>query len=107
MNIQTIILNKREIEDIIQENEFSEFLGFKLFETQFTQSALHGIKKEINYSLNQFRHCWEGTYVFIFQDNSSFMYGLYKAENSKIYLVKSFMDTILSVVKFERKMLHT
>lgn len=31
------------------------------------------------------------------------LYGLYKSENNKIYIVKSFMDTVISVIPFNRK----
>ena len=89
---QTIKLSKKEIESIIEENTFSEFL-----DTIVSQTALHEIKKEIKYALSELKHSWDGTYVFLCQDNSAFLYGLYKGEDSKIYIVKSFMDSIMSV----------
>jgi hypothetical protein len=106
---QTIKLNKREIEDNIKFHKFNEFnpiLNVRWPEMVISKTAGHNIRKEIKYALSELKHSWEGTYVFLCQDNSAYFYGLYKGEDSKIYLVKSFMDSIILVVKFDRKLLH-
>jgi hypothetical protein len=103
---ETIKIHKKDIESIIEENSFSEFLGFELLDMQFTQSAIFNIKKEFKFAMSELNHLWDGSYVFICQDNNAFLYGLYKGEDSKIYIVKSFMDSIISVVRFERKLLY-
>jgi hypothetical protein len=106
---QTIKLDKKEIEDNINRHKFNEFnplLNISWPEMIISETAAHNIRKEIKFALSELNHSWEGTYVFLCQDNSVYLYGLYKGEDSKIYLVKSFMDSIILVVKFERKLLH-
>ncbi len=110
---QTIKLNKKAIDDNIEYhkfNEFNEFNKFKLLDIKWpemviSETALHNIRKEIKYALGEINHSLEGTYVFLCQDDA-LLYGLYKGEDSKIYLVKSFMDSIILVVRFDRKILH-
>ena len=105
---QTIKLDKKAIDDNIKFhkfNEFNEFLNIKWPEMIMSETAAHNIRKEIKFALNELNHSLEGTYVFLCQDNSAYLYGLYKGEDSKIYLVKSFMDSIILVVKFDRKLI--
>jgi len=52
--------------------------------------------KEAKYSLPE-------TYIFFGQYPNAFLYGLYKSENNKIYIVKSFMDTVINVIPFNKK----
>ncbi len=103
---QTIKLDKKEIEDNINRHKFNELRGDIWPDMVIPETAAHNIRKEIKFALNELNHSWEGTYVFLCQDNSAYLYGLYKGEDSKIYLVKSFMDAIILVVKFDRKLLH-
>jgi hypothetical protein len=106
---QTIKLDKKAIDDNIKFHKFNEFnpmLNISWPEMIISETAAHNIKKEIKFALNELNHSLEGTYVFLCQDNSAYLYGLYKGEDSKIYLVKSFMDSIILVVRFNRKILH-
>ena len=106
---QTIKLDKKEIDDNIKFhkfNEFNEFLNITWPVMVLSETAAHNIRKEIKFALSELNHSWEGTYRFLCQDNDVFLYGLYKGEDSKIYLVKSFMDSIILVVKYDRKLLH-
>jgi hypothetical protein len=106
---QTIKLDKKEIDENIKYhkfNEFNEMLNIKWPEMIISETAGHNIRKEIKFALSDLNHSWEGTYRFLCQENSVYFYGLYKGEDSKIYLVKSFMDSIILVVRFDRKLLH-
>jgi apolipoprotein N-acyltransferase len=106
---QTIKLDKKEIDDTIKYHQFNEYnamLNIKWPIMIIPETAIHNIKKTIKSALSEINHSWEGTYVFLCQDNDAFLYGLYKGEDTKIYLVKSFMNSIVLVVKFDRKMLH-
>jgi hypothetical protein len=106
---QTINLDKKEIDDNIKYhkfNEFNEMLNIKWPVMILPETVIHCLRKEIKSALSELNHSCEGTYRFLCQDNSVFLYGLYKGEDSKIYLVKSFMDSIILVVKYERKLLH-
>ena len=110
---QIIKLNKKSIEDNIEYhkfNELNELNEFKLLNTKWpemviSETALHDIRKDIKYALCELKHSWNGTYVFLCQDDA-LLYGIYKGEDSKIYLVKSFMDSVILVVRFDRKILH-
>lgn len=103
---QTIKLDKSEIEDNINRHMFNKLRGDIWPAMIIPEKAIYSIKKEIKFALSELHNSWEGTYVFLCQDNATFLYGLYKGEDSKIYLVKSFMDSIILVVKFDRKILH-
>ena len=103
---QTIKLNKKEIDDNINRHKFNDLRGDIWPDMVLSETVIHFFRKEIKYALSEITHSWEGTYRFLCQDNSVFLYGLYKGEDSKIYLVKSFMDSIILVVKYERKLLH-
>lgn len=105
---QTIKLDKKDIDANIEYhkcNQFNNSLS-EWPDMVISENAAHNIRKEIRYALSELTHSWEGTYRFLCQDNSAILYGLYKGEDSKIYLVKSFMDSIILVVKYERKLLH-
>jgi len=102
---QIIKLDKSEIEDNIKFNEFNPILSISWPNMVISETAKHDIRTEIKYALNELKYSWEGTYVFLCQDNSALLYGLYKGGDSKIYLLKSFMDSIILVVKFDRKLL--
>jgi hypothetical protein len=106
---QTIKLDKREIDDNIKFHKFNEFnpiLNVTWPQMVISDAACHNIRKEIKCALSELNHSCEGSYVFLCQDNFIYFYGLYKGEDSKIYLVKSFMDSIILVVRFHRKLLH-
>lgn len=107
---QIIKLNKKSIEDNIEYHKFNEFnelkfLNIKWPEMIISETALNDIRKDIKYALSELKHSWNGTYVFLCQDGT-LLYGLYKGEDSKSYIVKSFMDSIILVVRFDRKILH-
>jgi hypothetical protein len=104
---QTIKLDKNEIDVNIEYHKFNQYRGDIWPDMNISKTALEGIRKEIKYALSEINHSSEGTYVFLCQDNDAFLYGLYKGEDSKIYLVKSFMESIILVVRFNRKILHT
>jgi len=99
---QTIKLNKKEIDNIIINNTLYHSNSTIII----SEHALECIKKEARYAVSELKHAINGTYIFLCQDQSAILYGLYKGEDSKIYLVKSFMETVISVVKFERKILY-
>jgi hypothetical protein len=60
---------------------------------------------------NNIKHVWKDikqaipeTYVFLGEDiNTKQLFGLYKTEQKTIYIVKSFLNTIIAVVPFHRK----
>jgi hypothetical protein len=49
------------------------------------------------------KHSLPETYIYLGQYPNAFLYGLYKSENNKIYIVKSFMNNVINVVPFNKK----
>ncbi len=103
---QIIKLDKKEIDDNIKQNIFNQSIGQIWPSMVLSETTIDCIKKEIKFALHEINHSYEGTYVFLCQENNVFFYGLYKGEDSKIYLVKSFMGSVILVVKYERKIIY-
>lgn len=103
---QSINLDKNEIDEHIKRNKINQSIREIYSDMILTKTATDGIKKELKSALNYLKYSHNETYIFLFQDNSVLLYGLYKGKDSKIYLIKSFMNTIIIVVKFDRNLLN-
>lgn len=69
----------------------------------FSKITCHLIREKIKSIWKEAKYSLPETYIFLGQYPNAFLYGLYKSENNKIYIVKSFMDTVISVIPFNRK----
>ena len=100
-NPQVIMISKDSIEEKIKEYllyGFSDKCHFKI-ECETIKQIVPKIRKECHLSLPE-------TYVYLGQYPSAYLYGLYKCEINNvnyIYIIKSFMDTVLHAVPFNRK----
>ena len=95
---ELIVISKDNIEEKIRENYISGF------ECQCNSKiTCHFIKEKAKSVWREANHSLPETYTFLGQYQNVFLYGLYKSENNKIYIVKSFMDIVINVVPFNKK----
>ena len=95
---QLVVISKHSVEEKIHEYTISgsENPIFPNINCPLIRENVKNIWKEVKYSLPE-------TYIYLGQYPNAFLYGLYKSENNKIYIVKSFMDTVINVVPFNKK----
>lgn len=95
---QLIIISRDNIEEKIKEYTINgdDNHCISKITCNLIREKIKNVWKEVKYSLPE-------TYIFLGQYPNAFLYGLYKSENNKIYIVKSFMDTVISVVPFNKK----
>jgi len=95
---ELIVISKDNIEEKIRENFISgfEYQCTSKITCQLMRDNIKRVWKEAKISLPE-------TYIFLGQYPNAILYGLYKSENNKIYIVKSFMDSVISVIPFHKK----
>ena len=98
MSAQKVILTADSIEEKIQ-----EYLVYGLNYQTHSKIYSEEIKTNLPIVWRECHLALPGTYVYLGQYPSAILYGLYKCDNNHIYIVKSFMDTVMHVVPFHRK----
>jgi hypothetical protein len=92
---QLIVIARLELEQIIRE---------KKVETELSSNiTCPAIREKIKLAWKDAKYSLPETYIFLGQYPNAYLYGLYKSSNNRIYIVKSFLDTILNVVPFNKK----
>jgi hypothetical protein len=62
------------------------------------------IRSNIKYYWRDIKLSEPDTYIFLGEESETkLLFGLYKSDKKVVYIVKSFLDTILVVVPFSRK----
>lgn len=94
---ELIIISKASIDDKIHQyiNNLGNANYFANINCRIFNNVIKEVYKEIKLSISE-------TYIFLGQHPNAFLYGLYKSDNN-IYIVKSFMDTVMCVVPFNKK----
>ncbi len=95
---ELIIISRDSIKEKISEYTLNnyEFEYVSKITCQNIRDNIKNVWKEAKLSLPE-------TYIFLGQYPNAILYGLYKSDNNKIYIVKSFMDSVVSVVLFHKK----
>lgn len=94
---QVVLLSRYELNEHINKCILYDTKHMCNIKCNKIRNNVKNVWKEIKQSLPE-------TYVFLGEDmDTKQLFGLYKTELKHIYIVKSFLDTIIAVVPFHRK----
>jgi hypothetical protein len=94
---QVVILSRVDLQDQLNKGILYGFRHMDNIRCHQIRNNIKNSWKEINISEPE-------TYLFLGEEiGNKHLIGLYKSDINHIYIVKSFLDTILTVVPFNRK----